>query len=169
MTVSSQMETRPAWFGRVDHWLATLSAIILAFMMVFVFVSAILRYAFNAPIAGGNEVLEMASVATVMLAVPYCTTQDAHVRIDLLDKALGRVGRLFTDALYCVIGIVVLGFLANSYLARTFDALEYEDVTNMLDIPVWPFYALIVFGMGLYAVILAVQLFMLCAKVLVKP
>lgn len=166
--MSLQSETRPAWFGRVDVWLATLSAVILAFMMVFVFVSAILRYAFNAPIAGGNEILEMASVATVMLAVPYCTTQDAHVRIDLLDRALGQMGRWLSDALYRVIGIVVLGFLANSYIARALDALEYDDVTNMLDIPLWPFYALIVFGMGLYAVILAVQLVMSCVNALGK-
>lgn len=149
---------RLSWIGRADIWLATIAAIVLAGMMVFVFVGAILRYAFNAPIPGGNEVLEMASVAAVMLTVPYCTTKDAHVRIDLLDNVLGRVGRAMTDFLYRVIGIVVLWFLTNSYIARSMDAFEYEDVTNMLDIPIWPFYALIVFGMGLYGLILAAQL-----------
>lgn len=149
---------RLSWISRADVWLATIAAIVLAGMMVFVFAGAILRYAFNAPIPGGNEVLEMASVAAVMLAVPYCTTQEAHVRIDLLDNALGRVGRAVTDALYRVIGIVVLWFLTKSYIARSMDAYEYEDLTNMLDIPIWPFYALIVFGMGLYGLILAAQL-----------
>lgn len=156
--------TRPAWTGRVDMWLATISGLTLAFMMVFVFAGAILRYAFNAPIAGGNEVLEMASVAIVMLAVPYCTTQDAHVRIDLLDSTLGRVGRMLTDVLYSVIGIIVLWFLVKSYIARALDAHEFDDVTNMLDIPLWPFYGMIVFGMGLYALILAFQLVKLARK-----
>lgn len=159
--MSDETYSRPALFGRVDMWLATLSGVVLAFMMIFVFAGAILRYAFNAPIAGGNEVLEMASVAIVMLAVPYCTTQDAHVRIDLLDRPLGRVGRMLTEVLYRVIGIFVLWFLIKSYVARALDALEFDDVTNMLDIPLWPFYSLIVFGMGLYAAILAVQLVIL--------
>lgn len=153
--------TRPAWFGRADTWLATVSALILAFMMMFVVVGAILRYAFNAPIVGGNEVLELASVAIVMLAVPYCTLQDAHVRIDLLDRPLGRTGRALTEVLYRAIAIVVLWFLVTSYLARTRDAQEFEDVTNMLGVPLWPFYALIVFGMGLYGLIMALQLVML--------
>lgn len=159
--MSDETGTRPAWFGRVDIWLATISGLTLAVMMVFVFAGAVLRYVFNAPIVGGNEVLEMASVAIVMLAVPYCTLQDAHVRIDLLDRPLGRVGRMLTDVLYRVIGIVVLWFLVKSYVARTLDALEFDDVTNMLDLPLWPFYGLVVFGMGLYAVILAAQLVML--------
>lgn len=159
--MTDNTQTCPAWFGQVNMWFATLSAIVLAFMMVFIFAGAVLRYAFNAPIAGGNEILEMASVAIVMLAVPYCTTQDAHVRIDLLDNALGRVGRLMTEIIYRVIAVVVLWFLVKSYVARTLDAREYEDVTNMLDIPLWPFYGLIVFGMGLYGIILAVQLVMM--------
>ena len=159
--MTDKTQTCPAWFGQVNMWFATLSAIVLAFMMVFIFAGAVLRYAFNAPISGGNEILEMASVAIVMLAVPYCTTQDAHVRIDLLDNALGRVGRLLTEILYRLIAVVVLWFLVKSYVARTLDAREYEDVTNMLDIPLWPFYGLIVFGMGLYGIILAVQLVMM--------
>ncbi len=159
--MTDKIQTCPALIGRVNMWFATISAIVLAFMMVFIFVGAILRYAFNAPIAGGNEILEMASVAIVMLAVPYCTTQDAHVRIDLLDNALGRVGRLLTEILYRLIAVVVLWFLVKSYVARTLDAREYDDVTNMLDIPLWPFYGLIVFGMGLYGIILAVQLVMM--------
>lgn len=169
MTLPNENKTCPAWFGRVDVWLATVSAAVLALMMIFVFAGAILRYAFNAPIPGGNEVLEMASVATVMLALPYCTTQDAHVRIDLLDSVLGRLGRFLTDVLYRVIGVIVLGFLVKSYIARALDAFEFNDTSNMINIPLWPFYGLIVFGMGLYAVILAAQLVALLARLGGKP
>ena len=54
--MSPDTQTRPGWTGRWDMWLATLSGIALGFMMLFVFAGAILRYAFNAPIVGGNEV-----------------------------------------------------------------------------------------------------------------
>lgn len=156
--MASNWGARLTWVSRADVWLATLASVVLAGMMIFVFAGAILRYAFNAPIHGGNEVLEMASVAAVMFAVPYCTMQDAHVRIDLLENALGQIGRALTDFLYRFFGIIVLWFLTKSYIARTIDAYEYEDITNMLDIRIWPFYALIVFGMGSYGVILAAQI-----------
>jgi TRAP-type C4-dicarboxylate transport system permease small subunit len=146
------------WISQADIWLAIVSAIVLAGMMVFVFAGAVLRYVFNAPIAGGNEVLEMASVTAVMLAIPHCAARDLHIRIDLLDGVLGRVGRALTDILYRVIGVIVLWFLTNSYVARCLEAVEFEDTTNMLDIPIWPFYGLVAFGMGAYGVILAGQL-----------
>ncbi len=151
----------PRWIGRADIWLARVSAVVLAGMMLFVVAGAVLRYAFNAPIAGGNEVLEMASVALVMLAVPHCTAREEHIRIDLLDRPLGRVGRALTDVLYYGVGMAVLWFLTRSYIARTSDAFEFEDTSNMLDIPVWPFYALVAFGMGAFGLILAGKMLIL--------
>jgi len=150
-----------AWlnsFSRADYWLANIASAVLFLTMLFVFAGAILRYAFNTPIYGGNEYVEMASVAIVMLGLPYCTTRDDHVRIDLLDSALGKSGRAVTDAMYRIIGVVVLWHLIKAYIVRVSDALEYGDRTNLADIPIWPFHALICFGMTLYAVILILQL-----------
>ena len=163
--MTPDLDNRPPQRGRFDIWLAMASSVVLALMMIFVFVGALMRYLFNAPILGGNEVLELASVAVVMLAIPYCTVEDAHVRIDLLDKALGRFGRFVTDILYRVLGIVILFFLVRSYVYRALDALEYADTSNLLRIPIWPFYGLVVVGMGLFAVILALQL----VRMILKP
>jgi TRAP-type transport system small permease protein len=149
---------RPRAAGRVDVWLAMGAAVVLAMMMIFVFAGVTLRYLFNAPVLGSNEILELASVAVVMLAIPYCTVEDAHVRIDLLDSFLGRAGRAITDAIYRVLAIVLLFFLVRSYVGRTLDAWTYADTTNLLHIPIWPFYGLVVLGMGLFAAILALQL-----------
>ncbi len=133
--------------------------------MVFVFAGTVLRYVFNAPILGNNEVLEMAAVALVMLAIPYCTLEDAHVRIDLLDKVLGDIGRWLTEILYRGLAAWVLFYLVRSYVYRTLDALEYSDVTNLLRIPIWPFCGLVALGMGLYALILSVQLLFIVIRI----
>lgn len=149
---------RPRIVGRFDVWLAMISVVVLGFMMVFVCAGVVLRYVFNAPIAGTNEVLELASVAFVMLALPYATRQDAHIRIDLIDSLLGPISLAITDLLYRVIGVLVLWFLVRTNIARMLDAFEYSDTTNMIELPLWPFYGLIALGMGLYALILAVQM-----------
>lgn len=158
-------ENRPRSSRRFDIWLALAAGLVLAMMMVLVFAGVLLRYLFNAPILGSNEILELASVAVVMLAIPYCTVEDAHVRIDLLDSFLGRAGRLLTDAIYRLLAIVLLFFLVRSYLGRTLDAWTYADTTNLLHIPIWPFYGLVGLGMGLFAAILALQLL----RSLVRP
>lgn len=145
-------------FGRIDTWLALAASVVLGFMMVFVFVGAVLRYLFNAPILGGNEVLELASVAAVMLAIPYCTVQNAHIRIDLLDRPLGETGRFLTEVLYRLLALPVFWFLVRAYVERMMDAMEYRDVTNLLNLPIWPFYGLVAVGMGLYGLILLGQM-----------
>jgi len=150
-----------AWLTIVDQadlWLARAASIVLGMMMLFIFGGAISRYAFNAPIAGGNEIIEMASVAVVMLGVAYCTKRDAHVRIDLLDPILGRRGRAFGNALYQFLGTIVLAFLVKAYIFRTWEAWQYQDHSNMIGIPLWPFYGLIIAGMGMYCAILIAQL-----------
>lgn len=150
-----------AWLrqlGRVDLWLALLASMVLGLMMIFIFASAVMRYAFNTPVVGGNEVLGLGAVAMVMLALPYATTQDSHIRIDLFDKILGRGGKALTDAFYQVISLIVLWFLTRAYVGKTLEALEFEDTTNMLEVVIWPFYALVTFGMGAYGFILAGQL-----------
>lgn len=169
MTSVRSPQARRSLIDRADTGLALIASVVLAAMMLFVFAGAILRYAFNAPIHGSNEVVELASVAVVMLGIPYCTRREAHVRIDLLDPVLGPMGRAFGDMLYRVIGIVVLGFLVRAYVARTLDALEFDDRTNMIGIPIWPFYALICAGMGLYALILLMQLIRQFAGTRTRP
>ena len=150
--------SRPNVFGRVVDWMGGLSALILGFLMVFIVIGATLRYLFNAPIPGGNEIVELTSVAIVMLAIPLCTLRDAHVRIDLLDNLLRQRGRVLTDMLYYAIGFVVLGFLVKAYIKRTVEALEFEDRTNMIGVVIWPFYALVVLGMALFGLILIMKL-----------
>ena len=144
--------------SQCDLWLAYIASAVLGSMMVFIFVSAILRYAFNAPIVGANEVLGLAAVAMIMLTLPYATTQNTHIRVDLLDNLLGAKAQALTEILYRVIAITVLWFLTKSYVTRALDAYEFDDTTNMLEVTIWPFYALIAFGMGTFALILALQL-----------
>jgi TRAP-type C4-dicarboxylate transport system permease small subunit len=41
---------------------------------------------------------------------------------------------------------------------KAFDTYEYTDTTNMLALPLWPIYAVIAAGMGMYALILIVEI-----------
>ena len=112
----------------------------------------------NQPILGDQELVEIGMSLVVMLAMPFATWKGEHIRVDILDERLGSVGRFLGDLFARSIGIFVLYLLVGKALDKAFDAYEYEDVTNMIEIPVWIAYGAISVGMGLFILVLVLQL-----------
>jgi TRAP-type C4-dicarboxylate transport system permease small subunit len=135
----------------------------LLFMVVLIAVGVVLRYAFAQPILGLNEIVQLTSVAVVMLALPWATAEGAHVRVDVLDNAIGRMGRYVGDLMSRALSVFVLGVLVWRSALKALDALNYGDATNMLGLPVWPFFAILALGMALCVFVLLVQIAALLA------
>jgi TRAP-type C4-dicarboxylate transport system permease small subunit len=146
------------WFDRATLALAALAGASLVVMVVLVCVAVVMRFAFAQPLLGVNELVQFIAVAVVMLALPWCTDRNGHVRTDVLDRAIGRPGRLFGDVVSRLLSIVALGFLAWRACQKTLDALEFGDATNMLSLPLWPAYGMIAAGIGLCVLVLAMQI-----------
>lgn len=140
------------------------SAIGLGVMLMTTVFGVIARYVFDAPLLGNNEIVQLALVAMVMLAMMPAARNDAHIRVDVLDYVIGSKGRLFGDVLARAISLYVLGRLALRSWTQLLDAAEFGDATNMLAIPIWPFYGLIVFGFLCYALFLALELALCIAR-----
>lgn len=138
--------------------LTLLSSLALAILLVATFAGVVMRYVFSAPILGGNEIVQLVSVALVMLAMPAAAQNDDHVRVDVFDGRLGRWGRFAADILSRVVSVYLLWLLTSRSWAKMWDAIEFRDATNMLSIPLWPFYGLLCLGALLYAIVLALQL-----------
>jgi TRAP-type C4-dicarboxylate transport system permease small subunit len=144
---------------RLALWPAWISCGLLVLLMLLTATDVALRYLFSAPIYGGLEISESLMVALIMLSMAYCGASDGHVRVDVLDGALGRMGRRICDVLTGAVSTVVLWFLVRRTWTKTLDTYEYNDVTNFLEMPLWPLYAIIVVGMGSYAAVIVLQVF----------
>ena len=149
---------RSGFLDRATLWLAWLAAAALIFMVVIISAGVVLRYVFGAPVLGLNEIIQLTAVALVMAALPYCTEANGHVGVDVFDEAIGPRGRLFGDILSRVLSGFVLSVLVWRAVLKSLDALEYGDTTNMLGLPVWPFYGILALGMAICVLIFAVQL-----------
>lgn len=149
-----------AWARRLDTATLALTVIgglcLLAIMAVVV-AGVVMRYLFNAPLLGVNEIVQLTAVALVMSALPYCTTKGDHVAVDVFDPWLGRWGRFGADVLSRLVSGTVLGFLCHRATLKALDALDWGDATNMLKMPIWPFYAILAAGAGLCVLVLAAQ------------
>ena len=159
MSTSDQQnhDARPL-AGRLLQAVALLGGLALFLIMALVSISVFFRYVLNQPILGDQELVEIGMALVVMMAMPYAGLQGAHIRVDILDRKIGALGRFAGDIFARGLSCYVIYLLIGKTWDKTLDAYEYDDVTNMLEIPVWIAYGAITIGMGLFAVVLAVQL-----------
>ncbi|MDS9468905.1 TRAP transporter small permease [Paracoccus sp. MBLB3053] len=143
---------------RATLWLAVLAAGALIFMVVTISAGVILRYAFGSPVLGLNEINQMTAVVLVMAALPYCTARAGHVGVDVFDQRIGRWGRFIGDIGSRMLSGIVLSVLVWRAVLKALDAREFEDTTNMLGLPIWPFYGVLALGMALCVLVFAVQI-----------
>ncbi|WP_305989295.1 TRAP transporter small permease [Roseibium sp. MMSF_3544] len=143
---------------RVLALAALASGLILCGVMVLVMVSVFFRYVLSAPLLGSQEIVQLGMVFVVMLAMPYTALTNQHIRVDIFDPRLGELGRYICDIFARLLGICVLYMLVEKAWDKMLDAVEYEDVTNMIELPLWTAYAAICAGMGLYILVLLLQL-----------
>ena len=149
---------------RANRLLAALAGFSLLFMVVLIAAGVVLRFVFRQPVLGLNEIVQTISVLVVMLAMPWATASEAHVRVDVLDPAIGRTGRFMGDIGSRALSAIVLGVLVWRSVLKAADAYEYGDVSNMLSLPLWPTYAAVALGMGLCVVVLLAQLWGLLSR-----
>lgn len=143
--------------GRATHALAAVAGVLLVLMTGLIAAAVVMRYLVGQPILGVNEIVQLNAVALAMLALPYATQSGAHVRADIFDPALGRWGRLVADLLTRAVSIAALSILVSRAWDKALDAREFGDSTNMLALPIWPFYGLIALGMALCILVFAVE------------
>ena len=144
--------------GRILKALAAAGGLVLFVIMCLVTYSVFRRYVLNNPILGDQELVEIGMSLVVMMAIPFATLSGAHIRVDILDSRIGAWGRFLGDLLARGIGTCVLILLIRKTWDKALDAYVYEDVTNMIEIPVWIAYGAITLGMGFYALVLFWQI-----------
>lgn len=120
--------------------------------------SVFFRYVLNQPILGDQELVEIGMSLVVMLSIPFTAWKKEHIRVDVLDAWLGATGRFVSDLIVRIVSCFVLFLLVQKTWAKTLDAHEYGDVTNMIEIPVAIAYGAITLGMFLFIIVLVVQL-----------
>ena len=144
---------------RLLKFVAFLGGLVLFAIMLLVTTAVLFRYVLNQPILGDKELVEIGMSLVVMAAMPFAAVKGAHIRVDILDGPLGENGRFWGDAFARSVSCAVLILLIQKTWDKTWDAHKYGDVTNMIELPVWVAYGSITFGMGLFALVLAGQLF----------
>lgn len=127
-------------FSRWCHEFGTL--LVLPAMALIITLDVVARYFFNAPLPWGEEINGLLLFLLLMLSMTYAWDKGRHIRMELLYVRLRGTGRLVADLATGITGIVFFGFLGVQsvrdidYMRRTHEA------TEVLQVPLWPFRAL---------------------------
>jgi TRAP-type C4-dicarboxylate transport system permease small subunit len=143
---------------RLSKAFALIAGYMLFVLMLFIVVNSAFRYMFGGSLFGAQEVMAMLLVPATLFALAHCACTGGHVAVDLFENRIGRIGRLLGDVLAGGLGLGLLVLLIWSAWNGLHEAIEWEETSNLLKLPLWPSYVFIIFSVILYAVVLLVQL-----------
>ncbi len=106
----------------------------LAAMMLVTVADVVLRAAFNQPIRGTFEIVELLLACTFFLALPAAFLRDEHIVVDIVDGVAPRWVPLL-KRLSLVIAVALLAAMAWQGWIAARDAVAFNDVTSDLGLP----------------------------------
>lgn len=144
---------------RSAHWLGIFAA--LPALTGLIGIDVFLRYVMRAPLPWGNEVGSLLLLVVFVASLPYCTSVDGHVRMDLFYGRYGARTKRRADAVSALCGLVFAGSLAYQSFAASLRMYELGSGAYLIDLPHWPFAALL----GLSATFMCLHFGVVIARV----
>ncbi len=132
---------------RIVRCLRVLAVAALAAMMLVTIVDVGLRNTVNELVLGGVELVQLALVAVVFLALPDTILRNEQITIDVIDRKVGARGVRALKAAAAALTLVLLALLFWRMVPAALDTLVIGDLTSDLGIPfIWYWLPLLIGG-----------------------
>lgn len=122
--------------------LTYVACILLFAMMLLTFADVMGRYLFSAPLPATYEVVSLMMPAIIFCALPLTVLNENHVTVDLLDDIIPRPMARVQAVFVHLFSTAALGLIAWRLVIKSMSQFEYEEITDELFLPMWPFSAL---------------------------
>jgi len=154
MSNMPQPSTGPASsIGRALHFLSLMAAIlgglIMSGLTIMVVVSVIGRYVFSTPVYGDFEMVALGTAITVFLFLPYCQINRGNVIVDLFLAWAPKRVQIGFDVVGSLALALIAGMLTWRMTLGGINAVEYNETTYILALPLWWAYPFAVSSFGL--------------------
>jgi TRAP-type transport system small permease protein len=104
------------------------------------------RYAFNKPVQGGVELVELLMAIIVACGVAVTTAADDHISVDSLFDKLPSLGQHILRVFAGIISTFVFAILAWQGVNGGIDAADSGKTTSILKVPISPFQFFLAIG-----------------------
>ena len=147
-----------AIYFKIESVFNFISALAILGIMLLGVIQVVGRSAFNVPVRGYVDIVEVAITIFAFLGLAYCQKLNGHVRMEII---IGRFkGRLLwiTEIFGTVIAIFVIWVLMLYGWDHFMRAWSIGDSTMDIEIPLWPSKLLVPFAMAMLLIRFVLQL-----------
>ena len=142
----------------VVNKIGLLGAFTMIGLMMLTVADVFLRKFFNAPILGSFEITEYLLVVLVFFAIPWAALKKANVKVDLIvGKFPKRVQAAFSSVT-CLLSVIITAFFGWYTIPQAVYIFKLGSVSDMLEIPYYPFYFFVAFGFFILMFVLVANL-----------
>lgn len=124
---------------------------LMAALTVMSVISVLGRYLFSVPVPGDFELVTMGTAIAVFLFLPYCHLQRGNVVVDLFLSWAPRKVQVFFDGASGLLLAVIAGVLSWRMASGGLDMHQYNEVSYILALPIWPIFPVAVVALALLA------------------
>lgn len=118
-----------------------ISSAVLFFVVLLIFADVIMRYIFNHPISGQQELAELGTVVVVYFGLPYATRIRSHVRVEPITGLLPEAVRSILYGILNFLIVIFMGVLTWKVLTQAITLLATPgNATLILRIPYYTIY-----------------------------
>jgi len=151
------------WVDKILIWVSLVcGGAALVFMTVFSFINVIvMRKALNSPIQGAEDLLALSLVVIVALSIPYGARTGAHIEIEVLESWMSRAFAKWSMVLVKILGISLLAVMSWRLWEAGTKAVKFGETTQQLLISFEPFYYLLSVAVGVYTLVLILDIWQL--------
>ena len=113
--------------------------VFLPLMIFLITLNVLLRYAFNAPLAWGDEVNGLLLFLILFLSLTFTWDQKKHIRMEIVYTLLKGRMRTVADLATGITGILFFGLMGIQSLRDIPYMIRTNETGEELPIPLWPF------------------------------
>jgi TRAP-type C4-dicarboxylate transport system permease small subunit len=143
---------------QLTRWLALAGGALLMLTIAITLISVIGRYAFNAPLPGDYESVEMIAAVGVFLFFPYAHATNSNIVVRFFTDRLPPSTNGMLDLLHDVVFTAVAALLAWRLAIGLAEKLHSGESTMLVRIPLWWPYSFAVASMILLCVVCIARL-----------
>lgn len=147
------MPIMDGFWGKLDKFVqrycnivGILTPVLVAAIVVFICIDIVCRSLFNSPINGSIEIVQCLIAAAGFSAMGRTTYADGHIRIDSLVNALPPKVGFVIDIIMNLLPMTVIPFVVIASFNRFFEAVTSNEVTTIVQWPMWPFLIIMCIG-----------------------
>ena len=106
----------------------------------------------NKNILGAYEITQRLLMCAVFASFAYAQSKKAHINMTILIEKLPRAIRFIIFTLMSILSVVAAGAMTWAAYVQTLDCIAKNYVTEVLYIPLWPFYVVEIIAMAIFTI-----------------